>query len=138
MVVAIDTFPFGVLLVRMTAGILFFFQGYDKVFRVGIHQVIDTINEPMKKAYLPDGWLRPMILLSSYIELIGGLLLALGLLGVFPQLILGADLLVVAFVFSTSNAMWDMQFYFPRFIMIVFLLLVNQKADVYRLDGLIR
>lgn len=133
-----DTFAIGVALVRLTAGILFFFQGYDKVFRVGIQQVIDTINEPLRKAPFPNGWLRPMIVLSSYVEMTGGILLALGLFGDVSLALLAADLVVVAFVFSATNAMWDMQFYFPRFAMIVLLLLLPTGGDHYRLDELFK
>ena len=33
------------LIIRLFAGILFFFQGYDKVFRVKISYVIDNFSD---------------------------------------------------------------------------------------------
>jgi uncharacterized membrane protein YphA (DoxX/SURF4 family) len=129
-----DTEAIGILIVRITTGILFFFQGYDKVFRVGIKKVVETIAEPLKKAPFPDRWLLPMIALSSYIEITGGILLFSGLLGDLPLALLAADLVMVAFAFSATTAMWDMQYYFPRFAMVITLFMLPSNADHFRMD----
>jgi uncharacterized membrane protein YphA (DoxX/SURF4 family) len=128
--------PVALLLLRITAGTLFFFQGYDKIFKVGIRQVVDTFNTPFQKIPLPQVMLKPMVLFSSYLELVFGLMLALGLFRELSLYLLAADLAAVAIAFSAMKAMWDMQFYFPRFVFVVFLLLLPSEADTYTLANL--
>ena len=64
-----------VLLLRTVTGILFFFQGYDKLFNVKIINVTRTFSEPLGKFHLPFHILKPSIALSSFIELSCGLFL---------------------------------------------------------------
>ncbi|MEY4594798.1 MAG: hypothetical protein RIQ47_1208 [Bacteroidota bacterium] len=125
------------LLLRMTGGMLFFFQGYDKVYKVGVKQVVETFNDPFQKTPLPQFMLKPMVLVSSYLEMICGLLLVLGLFRDVALYLLAADLAAVALMFSAMKAMWDMQFFFPRFIMVLLLLLLPSGTDRFCLDKLL-
>ena len=125
------------LLLRVTGGMLFFFQGYDKVYKVGVKQVVETFNDPFQKTPLPRFMLKPMVLISSYLEMICGLLLAFGLFRDVALYLLAADLAAVALMFSAMKAMWDMQFFFPRFIMILLLLLLPSATDQFCLDNLL-
>ena len=130
-------FSIGMLLLRVTGGMLFFFQGYDKVYKVGVKQVVETFNDPFQKTPLPRFMLKPMVLISSYLEMICGLLLAFGLFRDVALYLLAADLAAVALMFSAMKAMWDMQFFFPRFIMILLLLLLPSATDQFCLDNLL-
>jgi putative oxidoreductase len=130
-------FSIGMLLLRMTGGMLFFFQGYDKVYKVGVKQVVETFNDPFQKTPLPQFMLKPMVLVSSYLEMICGLLLVLGLFRDVALYLLAADLAAVALMFSAMKAMWDMQFFFPRFIMVLLLLLLPSGTDRFCLDKLL-
>lgn len=130
-------FSIGMLLLRVTGGMLFFFQGYDKVYKVGVKQVVETFNDPFQKTPLPQFMLKPMVLVSSYLEMICGLLLALGLFRDVALYLLAADLAAVALMFSAMKAMWDMQFFFPRFIMVLLLLLLPSGTDRFCLDKLL-
>lgn len=125
------------LLLRTTAGILFFFQGYDKLFRLGTSKVLDTIADPMRKTLLPIPALRPMVFASSWIELMGGLCLILGLFKSYALFALSADLAMVALMFSSMKAMWDMQYFFPRFVMVLAVLLLPKQADIFTLERLL-
>jgi uncharacterized membrane protein YphA (DoxX/SURF4 family) len=69
-------------------------------------------------------------------EITGGTLLILGLFSEAGLIILSIDLLLAAFAFSSIKAMWDMQFYFPRFIFLLLLLLLPAELDVWNLDSL--
>ena len=131
------TISVGLLLLRVTAGMLFFFQGYDKVYKVGVKQVMETFNDPFQKTLIPQFLLKPMVWLSSYLELICGLLLALGLFRDVSLYLLAANLAAGAFMFSSMKAMWDMQFFFPRFSMILLLLLYPSSSDLLSLDKLL-
>lgn len=123
-----------VLLVRVFTGILFFFQGYDKIFRMGLKTTYDTVMPSYQKAGIPSGMTRGFIFLTSWIELIGGILLILGLLKYAALYALGADLLIVALSMSILNPMWDMQYIFPRLLLVLFLLIFPSSLDIIALD----
>ena len=125
------------LMLRLVTGSLFFFQGYDKIFKVKIVNVVRTFDDPMYPSIWPKPLLKPLITISSYAELIGGLFLFLGLLKLPILAILSVDLLFVAISFSSIKAMWDMQHYFPRFIFILMLWAIPFSVDVYSVDALI-
>ena len=125
------------LMLRLVTGSLFFFQGYDKIFKVKIVNVVRTFDDPMNPPLWPKPLLKPLITISSYAELIGGLFLFLGLLKLPILAILSVDLLFVAISFSSIKAMWDMQHYFPRFIFILMLWAIPFSVDVYSVDALI-
>jgi len=122
------------LFIRLLAGCLFFYQGYDKVLRVGVTGVIDTFREPANLRKLPVVLLSPLAYFTSYVELIAGFLLIIGFVKYYALLLLGIDLLLVAFAFSMLKPMWDMQYYFPRFILLVALLLLSSQWDTYSVD----
>jgi putative oxidoreductase len=69
--------------------------------------------------------------------MICGLLLVLGLFRDVALYLLAADLAAVALMFSAMKAMWDMQFFFPRFIMVLLLLLLPSGTDRFCLDKLL-
>lgn len=126
-----------IILLRTVAGILFFFQGYDKLFNVKINNVVKTFSEPLSKIHIPLFLLKPIITLSTYIELIGGLLLFFGLFKSITLFFLAGNMIFVAFVFSCIKPMWDMQYYFPRLILIFILLMIAPDLDIFSLDYLI-
>lgn len=126
----------GWLLLRATAGILFFFQGYDKLFKVGIANAAEAFDGSFHNGMLSRPFLRGLLTLSSIVEMCGGVLLVLGLWKQMAAIFLGLDLIAVAFVFSASNPMWDMQYYFPRFAMIVAILMLSPVSDIFCLDAL--
>lgn len=125
-------------LLRTVTGIIFFFQGYDKIFNIKIKNVISTFQEPIDKTYIPNMFLKPFSWITSTAEMIGGVLLIFGLLTDLGFLILSIDMLLVAFAFSNIKAMWDMQYYFPRFIFLLLLLIFPPEWDLWSLDSLLR
>ena len=127
----------GVLLLRMVAGILFFFQGYDKLINLKIDKVVRTFDESLCKIPIPHFAIKPLITLSSLIEFSGGFLLFIGLFKSYALYFLTADIIFVAFIFSAIKPMWDMQYYFPRLILIVLLLFTHMSFDKYSLDALL-
>lgn len=123
-----------ILLLRLVTGILFFFQGYDKIFKIKIDGVVRTFNDSLKDALIPSSLLRPLVYLSSYVELICGGLLFFGLFREYSLYLLAADLVFVAFAFSSIKAMWDLHFFLPRMVFIVSLLLLPPQNDFWSLD----
>jgi uncharacterized membrane protein YphA (DoxX/SURF4 family) len=126
------------LILRVILGILFFFQGADKIFNVRIIGVIDFFKEESKHKYIPPIVLTSSAYLTSYIEMICGALLILGLFKTQALYLLGLDLILVTAAFSYLKAMWDMQLLFPRLVLLVMLLLMPAEWDVFSLDHFLR
>jgi putative oxidoreductase len=125
---------FAATIARIFLGFLFFFQGYDAVFKIKIAGVIDAIREPMKQKGVPDFFITGGAYFTSYVQLIGGLLLIIGLLKYAALYFLGIDLLIAAIGFGITQPLWDMRFVFPRFLLLLFLLIIPQSWNVFGLD----
>ncbi|MEO9257609.1 MAG: DoxX family membrane protein, partial [Crocinitomicaceae bacterium] len=108
------------LFLRLILGILFFFQGYDKVVRIGMKGVASTFKEELGEIRLPKALLVSSAWFTSYVELIGGLLLILGLFKIPVLCILGLDVILVTAAFSLISPMWDMKYVFPRIFLLIF------------------
>lgn len=126
-----------IMLVRSVAGILFFFQGYDKLFNIKTENVVRTFSEPLSKFKISPSLLRPAITISSLLELVCGILLFIGLYRNISLFFLTFDMIFVAFIFSSMKAMWDLQHYFPRLILIVILLFSPLELDLFSVDYLV-
>ena len=127
-----------VFIARVILGILFFAQGYDKVFKVKLPGVIATFRQPMEAKQVPNGLLSLAAYYTSYIELAGGLLLIIGLAKTFVLAALGLDLILVAVAFSILKPMWDMQHFFPRLLLLIFILVSPAGWDVMSADYLLK
>lgn len=114
------------LLVRVFAGVLFLFQGYDKLFRVKLSGVIDAFRDDAQRNNIPGPILTSIALYTSIAEFLGGILLLMGFLTNYALYALGLDLVMVAIAFSYLEPMWDMKHVFPRFVLIVVLLLIPE------------
>lgn len=127
-----------VFIVRVFFGIVIFLQGYDKVFKLGINQVIKTFEYPLKAIKpLPHAILTAGVLYTSFVELIGGLLLIIGLVKHFTLYFIALDFIVASIGFGIMNPMWDMQHVFPRFLLLVALLIMPSQWDVISADHFI-
>ncbi|HXC04880.1 MAG TPA: DoxX family protein [Bacteroidia bacterium] len=122
--------------VRIFLGILFFAQGYDKVFRLGINRVIENFDYPVHLRHLPRFPLVLAAWFTSYAELICGVLLIIGFLKYYALYLLGIDLLLVCLSFSLLNPLWDMQHVFPRLLLLITLLIMPSQWGVISVDYL--
>lgn len=124
-------------IVRVFLGVLFFAQGYDKVFRVKVHSVIHAFEEPLENHSLPAWLITGAGVYTSYVELICGFMLIIGLLKSIALYLLGIDLLMVCVAFSLIKPMWDLQFVFPRLLLLIASLVMPVNWDVISVDYLI-
>ena len=120
--------------VRVFLGLLFFFQGYDKVFRVTIPGVVRTFEQSYHDTKIPLFFLQAGVIITSFIELAGGLLLIVGLFKYLVLYLLAFDLLIAALGLSLINPMWDLKHSFPRLALLVFLLIIPPEWDQWSLD----
>jgi putative oxidoreductase len=124
--------------VRIILGILFFFQGYDKVFRIRIHNVAEEISIQLMRLRFPKQLFIAASFITSYTELIAGILIFAGLFVNTVALILCINMILVAFAFSLINPIWDMKIYLPRLLLLIFLLSVPEDWHSWGLDQLIK
>jgi putative oxidoreductase len=121
-------------LLRVILGILFFFQGYDKVFQIKMKGVIDSFKRQLGYKKIPNFLVVSSAWFTSYVELLCGGLLILGLFKTYALYILGIDLILVTGAFSIITPMWDMQLLFPRLILLAVILYIPSAWDVLSLD----
>jgi len=122
------------LLVRIMAGLLFFFQGYDKVFRLGLEEVMRTVSPSYRERNMPEPLIKIFVFFTSYVELIGGALLLVGLFQPVVIPLMGIDLIIAAAGMSMVNPMWDTRHVMTRFLLIIALLLIGPLNDVFSVD----
>lgn len=125
------------LLVRALAGILFLFQGYDKLFRIKMPGVIETFTADVERSHIPHALLSLVAYFTSIVEFAAGIMLLLGFCTTFALYALGLDLLLVSLAFTFMKPMWDMKHVFPRFALIIVLLLMPDGYEVFSLDYLL-
>lgn len=121
-------------ILRTFTGILFLFQGYDKLFKIKIAGVVNAFLEDAEHIHIH----RPLITIISYYttltELIGGLFLIIGFFTNYVLLALGFDLVLVCFAFSLIRPMWDMQYVFPRLLLVIILLFLPNEYNKISFD----
>lgn len=122
---------------RVFLGFLFFFQGYDAVFNIKVENVIQTYENSFEKKGIPNFLIVFGAWFTSYAELIGGLLLILGLFEYVALYLLGVNLLLVNVAFGISNPMWDMKYVSPRLALILFLLIIPTAWNKWSADFLL-
>jgi putative oxidoreductase len=125
-----------VLLVRIILGIIFFLQGYDKVFRMGVKQVVETIHTPLAERGIPNTVSIIGAYFTSYTELIFGAMLIAGFIKYYCLYLLGVDLIFAVFAFGIVEPMWDMKHIFPRLALLIFLLVIPSQWDIISIDHL--
>lgn len=122
---------------RVFLGFLFFFQGYDAVFNIKVKNVIETYEASFLQKGIPRFVTVAGSWFTSYVELIGGFLLIVGLFEYYSLYLLGINLLIVNVAFGISNPMWDMKYVSPRLALLLFLLIIPATWNVWSLDNLI-
>ncbi len=127
-----------VFVLRSITGILFFFQGYDKLFNIKIDGVVNAFGDSFDQKKISRMVLRPAIMVSSWIELLCGFLLAFGLESNIALYLLAFNMIFVALSFSFIKPMWDMQHFFPRLVFIVALLLLPPEWNKISIDQLLK
>lgn len=122
---------------RVFLGFLFFFQGFDAVFKVKVENVIETYENAFFQKGIPKFLTLCGAWFTSYVELIGGAFLIIGLFEYYALYFLGINLLLVNIAFGISNPMWDMKFVFPRLALLIFLLVIPPTWHMWSIDNLI-
>ena len=129
--------PIAALIARIVLGFLFFFQGYDAVFNVKIKNVIEAYENSFSSKGIPKVFTFLGAWFTSLIELIGGLLLIFGLFQYHTLCLLGIGLIIASVAFGMVKPMWDMRHFFPRLLLLLFLLLIPDSWNTLSLDAIL-
>ncbi len=127
-----------VLTMRLILGFIFFFQGFGKVFKFGLDAVYNNFFLKSYGELLPDFLLLFSAYYTSIIELVGGLLLIIGLKRDYALYALASVLVIVTFGHGLKDPIWDLSNVMYRTILLVGLLLLPKELDKYSVDFLIR
>jgi uncharacterized membrane protein YphA (DoxX/SURF4 family) len=126
------------LTARVILGFLFFFQGYDAVFKLKLKNVNSAYKELFSQSKFPAFLIGAGAYYTSLSELIGGSLLILGLF-TYPALyILAINLMVASFAFGSGNALWDTKHVLPRLVLLLFNLSIPLSWHLFSLDQLFK
>ncbi|MEZ4883650.1 MAG: DoxX family protein [Chitinophagales bacterium] len=126
------------LFIRLLLGIIFLMQGYGKVFSIGVTELYDSFFTEYETTFLPIWILKLTAYYTSYVELIAGGLLILGLFRNFALYLLATVLLVVSFGHGVMMPIWDLQHVLFRAVLLVPLLLLPEEWDNWQLENWIR
>jgi len=126
-----------ILVLRVILGVMFFLQGYDKIFKLGMQKVIESYEHELGHVKIPNFIIVPSAFYTSFVEFIGGLMLILGLYSKYALFAIGIDLMMVVFVFSLMQPLWDMKFVFPRLIIWCAVMVIPSNYDVFSMDYLL-
>jgi putative oxidoreductase len=127
-----------VLIIRMLLGLIFLMQGFGKVFTFGVENVYNAdFFYGTYKDLLPGLIIKVTAYYTSYIELIGGLLLILGLKTSYTLFALSSVLIIVTFGHGLAEPIWDLSHVMWRAIPLVSLLLLPKQWDKFSMDHII-
>jgi putative oxidoreductase len=126
----------GMFFIRMLLGLIFFFQGYGKIFSMGVSQVYDRFFKDFENTKLPKWLIVSTAYYTSWVELIGGFLLIIGLFRKQALYLLALDLLVVSFGHGFMEPIWDLSHVIPRAVLVSALFLLPPEWDMWNADTL--
>lgn len=125
------------LILRVFCGVLFLFQGYDKLFRIGLKGVKEAMYVESDRKRVPHLFVDLLVYYTTFVEVVAGLLLILGLFQTQAEFLLGIDLILVAVAFSFVEPMWDMKHVFPRLILISILMAMPSEWSFFNLKTIL-
>lgn len=128
-----------VLILRLLLGFIFLMQGFGKIFTWGIDNVYhaDFFYERFKDL-LPEFVLYATVYYTSYVELIGGFLLVIGLKTDYALYALASVLVIVTFGHGLAEPIWDLSHVMYRTILLVTLLILPKEWDKLSVDQLVK
>lgn len=130
----------GVLTTRLILGLLFFQGALWRVFDLGVSEHARRFFvEPYADSWLPEWALWVAGVGVPFLELLGGLLVLLGLWRLVGLGLLGGVLVLVTFGHLVAEPIYSITGHiFPRLILVLFLACVPAAWDRFSLDAWLR
>jgi len=129
-------FAVALLTIRIIAGVLFLFQGYDKIFNIGYTEIRQTMKAGFGNKHFPDALISVMASFSSWVELLCGILLILGFMKYYAIYLLCLDLMIVVLGHSLTKPMWENNQIYIRLALLLILLVTPVEWDRISIDYL--
>ena len=126
----------GMLFIRCLLGIIFLMQGFGKVFTFTVPKVYALFFKPFETTLLPGWLIHAAAYYTSYVELIGGFFLIIGLFKRFTLYLLAIDLLIVSFGHGLMEPIWDLSHVIPRALLLAALFVLPAEWDKWKIDSL--
>lgn len=123
---------------RVLLGLIFLMQGWGKVMGWGVGNVYQNVFASFETTFLPVFALKFAAYFTSYAELIGGFLLAIGLFRKYAYYSLGLVLLLVSFGHGLQEPIWNLQHVIFRAILLGACLMMPLDWDQWQADRLFR
>ncbi|MBO3699376.1 DoxX family protein [Roseivirga sp. E12] len=122
---------------RVLLGIIFLMQGFGKVFTWGFDGVYNSFK-PYEETFLPKFLVVFSAYYTSYVELIAGALLVIGLFKNYALYALASVLLIVSFGHGLSSPIWNLNDVMWRSILLIFLLVIPKEWDKWQVENIMR
>ena len=126
-----------VLTIRLLLGFIVFFQGFGKVFKFGLDAVYKNFFLNSYGDILPEFILLFTSYYTSLAELICGALIIIGFKRDFALYILASVLIIVTIGHGIKEPIFDLSHIMYRAILVISLLLLPKKLDIFSIDSLI-
>ena len=126
------------LIARLILGLIFLMQGFGKIFTWGLEKVYNadffygTFNN-----LLPEFVIQLTVYYTSYVELIGGALLVIGLKTNYTLYLLASVLVIVSFGHGLAEPIWELSHVMYRTILLLTLLVMPKEWNKFSVDYLI-
>jgi putative oxidoreductase len=128
----------GILFARALIGIIFFMQGFGKIFTFTVPKVYELFFKDFKATFLPNWLIWATAYYTSYVELICGFFLLIGLFRKYCLALLAIDLVVVSFGHGLLEPIWDLSHVIPRAILLLILFFVPREWDKWNADEFLK
>lgn len=122
---------------RVLLGIIFMMQGIGKVFTWGLDGVYNSFK-PYEETFLPKFLVVFSAYYTSYVELIGGALLVIGLFKNYALYALASVLLIVSFGHGLTSPIWNLNDVMWRALLLLFLLTIPKEWDKWQIERIIK
>ncbi|MDX1279074.1 DoxX family protein [Oceanihabitans sediminis] len=125
--------------VRTILGFIFFMQGFGKVFTWGMEELYNkNFFHGTFKDILPEYLIYATAYYTSYVELIAGFLLVIGLKVDYALYALASVLIIVTFGHGLAAPIWDLSHVMYRTMLLVTLLILPKEWDKFSLDSILQ
>lgn len=128
----------GVFFIRVLLGIIFFWQGLGKLTQWGMENLYNSAFKSFEETFLPTFLIRFVAYYTTYVELIAGFLLIIGLGRKYALIALASVLLIVSFGHGLQSPVWDLSHVLFRASLLLPLMLLPQEWDQWHVDRLLK
>lgn len=122
--------------VRLILGFIFLMAGYGKIFTWGIENVYNGSFASFGDTFLPVFLLKFTAYYTSYVELIAGALLIIGIKRDYALYALASVLIIVTFGHGLQSPIWDVKDVVFRTVLLGVLLASPIEWDKWQVEKL--